>query len=111
MAVCGNRTTVLYVLPDPVLDVLHLGGVIPLFGGKLGERTRKLAEALAVVIIGEEILIGEEALVNCQDGGGGRAVRGGVEACNNLLEGFEGAGNKCRSGSQVLEGINIKYRI
>lgn len=64
----------------------------------------ELAESLAVRLIGEEVLFGEEALVDCYGGGGG-AVYSGVEASEDLLQGFESAGNKCSSRFRVLEGV------
>lgn len=90
--------------------MLHLRGVIPLLGGGFGEFMRKLAESLAVRLIGEEVLFGEEALVDCYGRGGGGTVYSGVEASEYLLEGFEGAGNKCSSRFRVLEGV-CKVRV
>lgn len=102
MPVYSNRSPVLHILPDPTLNVLHLRGLIPLISGELGEPFCELLEALAVGLVGEEILIVEEALVNGENGGVGGAVRSGVEAGKDLLEGFKSAGNKCSSGSRSV---------
>lgn len=66
---------------------------------------RELAKSFAVRLIGEEVLFGEEALVNCYGGGSGETVYSGVEASENLLEGFEGAGNKCSPRFRALEEV------
>lgn len=91
MTVNGDLT-VLDPLPDAVLQVLHFRGVVPFLGGESGEFAGELEEAPAVGVVGEEIFVSEGALVD--DGGWevGGAVRRGVEADEDLLEGFKGAG-------------------
>lgn len=91
MTVDGDLT-VLDPLPDAVLQVLHFRGVVPFLGGEPGELAGELEEASAVGVIGEEVFVSEGTLVD--DGGWdiGRAVRRRIEADEDLLEGFKGAG-------------------